>query len=312
MKHRVVADFEYVLGQERWHKVGSELSIFGVDFAVEFVQDGKFEIDTNGDGNLNDDVQGASGLVDLKGKDEDGNVFHYGVRFKKDGARKYSWASSGAMVGKVEGSSLFLIDANANGSYGDFGIDAVVIGNGRNAGYLSKVINIGGKLFDVDVSNDGTSFKTKRYVGETGMLKLGKLKGVHAKPVAAILKMNASISFEFAGASKGLLVPTGGYTLASAFLERGPETARVRGRNMRPVIVEDGGEAQLTWGGPLEGTMAMPTVADTTATIRPTIQITGTAGEEYYDFLPKGKAPTYELFDAETEKRLAKGTFPAG
>ncbi len=312
MKHRGIAEFDFALGKETWKDVGSEIDVLGVAFPVEFEQAMKFVIDSNGDGKPDRDIKGQTGYVELKGKNAAGEVFHYGVRFENKGERKYSWAASGAMVGRIGGQAVSIIDANANGRYDDYGTDGLVIGTGIGAGYVSRVVNLGGDLFDFEVSADGTTVKTRPYGGETGTLKLGKLGGLKADVANAIFTSGREIAFQVAGETRGLAVPVGDYRLDSALLKRRAESARVRSGRMPVAKVTAGLESLVNWGGPLTGEVPAPRVHEGNATLNPAVKVFGQAGEEYYDFQPKGKVPSYELFDANTGKRLAKGKFPAG
>ena len=64
--------------------------------------------------------------------------------------------------------------------------------------------------------------------------------------------------------------------------------------------------------GPDRVDLPSPRLQDGKAVVSPNVQVFGSLGEEYYDFQPKGKVPTFELYDANTGKRLQKGKFPAG
>ena len=312
MKHRASEKFDYVLGQEKWQSLGDEITLFGQEFPVEMIGPVHFEIDSNGDGRVDRDVKGDDGFVDLKGEDAQGQVFHYGVRFRNDGERKWSWAASGAMTGKVEGLTMAVIDANANGRYDDLGVDGLAIGTDRGAGYVSRIVSIGGKLFEFAVNADGTEVKTRPYTGETGVLTLKKIKGIKASVVTAIARQGKDVSFQIAGAKKGMVVPVGDYVLADAFLKGSSETARIRMGRMERLEVATDGETELQLGGPLTGEVPSPRLQDGKAVVSPNVQVFGSLGEEYYDFQPKGKVPTFELYDANTGKRLQKGKFPAG
>ena len=227
MRHRASEKFDYVLGQEKWQPLGDEISLFGQEFPVEMIGPVHFEIDSNGDGRVDRDIKGSDGFVDLK-ENAEGQVFHYGVRFRNEGEREWSWTASGAMAGKVEGLTMAVIDANANGRYDDLGVDGLVIGKDRGAGYVSRIVNIDGKLFEFDINADGTEVRTRPYTGETGVLTLKKIKGIKASVVTAIARQGKDVSFQIAGAKKGVVVPVGDYVLADAFLEGGSETARIR------------------------------------------------------------------------------------
>ena len=312
MKHRASEKFDYVLGQEKWQSLGDEITLFGQEFPVEMIGPVHFEIDSNGDGRVDRDIKGSDGFVDLKGEDELGEVFHYGVRFRNDGERKWSWTASGAMTGKVEGLTMAVIDANANGRYDDFGVDGLAVGKDLGAGYVSRIVSIDGKLFEFEVNADGTEVKTRPYTGETGVLTLKKIKGIKASVVTAIARQGKDVSFQIAGAKKGMVVPVGDYVLADAFLRGSSETARIRMGRMERLEVATGAEVELQLGGPLTGEVPSPRLQDGKAVVSPNVQVFGSLGEEYYDFQPKGKVPTFELYDANTGKRLQKGKFPAG
>ncbi|MGB0332593.1 MAG: hypothetical protein ACPGPE_12355 [Planctomycetota bacterium] len=312
MRHRASEKFDYVLGQEKWQPLGDEISLFGQEFPVEMIGPVHFEIDSNGDGRVDRDIKGSDGFVDLKGENAEGQVFHYGVRFRNEGEREWSWTASGAMAGKVEGLTMAVIDANANGRYDDLGVDGLVIGKDRGAGYVSRIVNIDGKLFEFDINADGTEVRTRPYTGETGVLTLKKIKGIKASVVTAIARQGKDVSFQIAGAKKGVVVPVGDYVLADAFLEGGSETARIRMGRMEELEVATGAEVDIQLGGPLVGEVPTPRLQDGKAVVSPNVQVFGSLGEEYYDFQPKGKVPTFELYDANTGKRLKKGKFPAG
>ena len=312
LKHRAIEDFDYVLGQEKWKTLGSEIDVFGHEFPLEVLGPMRFEIDSNGDGDPDEDVKGAEGFVDLKGENEDGQVFHYGVRFKNTGQRKWSWTTSGVMTGKVGGVLVAVIDANADGSYDDYGVDGLVIGSNRGAGYVSRIVNIDGELYDFEVSKDGTEIKTRPWTGETGTLSLEKIKGIKAKVANAIFKKGRDVAFDLGSARGAVKVPVGDYVLDAAFLERGSESARVRSGRRKAIAVEAGSEVEIPWGGDLTAEMPAPTVRAGKVTLNPSVKIYGENGEEYYDFQPVGKAPSFEIKDANTGKRLKKGKFPSG
>ena len=106
--------------------------------------------------------------------------------------------------------------------------------------------------------------------------------------------------------------PVGDYVLADAFLKGSSETARIRMGRMERLEVATDGETELQLGGPLTGEVPSPRLQDGKAVVSPNVQVFGSLGEEYYDFQPKGKVPTFELYDANTGKRLQKGKFPSG
>jgi hypothetical protein len=314
LKHRGQEDFQVVLPEATkvWRTLGDSLVVNGVEFPLEVQGDLKFEIDTDGDETVDEAVRGNAGFVKLAAKDSKGESFEYSVRFRNDGAKKWSWAPSGVMQGKVRGTIVSFIDRNGNGRYNDLGQDAYAIGSDRGAAYLSDVINIGDTLYEVEVSENGATVKTQPYTGPTGRLIVPAPKDVKGDLIAAVFTKGAS-SFNFAGASKGIVVPAGEYTFASGHIERGGESVAMSKGEMAKVTVPEGGEFTVSWGGPVSGFIPNPTVADGKARVVPTFELFGSAGEAYGDFMPAVKsAPKILAIDKESGKVLAKGTFPAG
>lgn len=313
LKHRGLEDFTVVLPDAKgvWKKLGESLVVHGIEFPLEVQGDLKFEIDTDGDEAVDTAVKGNAGFVELAGKDEGGNPFHYAVRFTNTGAKAWNWAPSHVMTGKVRGTVLSFVDRNGNGRYDDLGQDAYVVGTERAAAYLSSVVNIGGELFELELDKSGASVKSRPYTGPTGLLAATSLSEIKGDLVAAVFT-SGTMSFNVAGQPNGLKVPVGKYSFASGHLERGTESATMARGRMEPVEVTADTKLEVAWGGPLYGEIDEPTTTKDSITVRPTLYIFGKAGEAYGDFLPQGKAPKVEILDKETGKVLKKGTFPAG
>jgi len=313
LKHRSMTDFNVVLPDAKgvWKTLGESLYLQGVEFAIEVQGDLKFEIDTDGDGDLDEAVKGNAGFVELTGKDESGASFKYAVRFRNDGAKKWSWSPSHVVQGRIQGTTVSFVDRNGNGRYDDLGQDAYYVGNERGAALLSTVIHLDGKLFELEVDKTGNVAKTKPFVGETGTLQAASLADLKGDLVSAVFT-SGGMSFNVAGHTKGLLVPVGKYTLASGYIERGSESASIARGRMEPIEVTAGGASAVEWGGPLTGELDEPSVSGDKVTVRPNFHIFGKAGESYVDFLPVGRSPKVYILDAETGKELKKGTFPAG
>lgn len=314
LKHRAMEDFQIVLPDAKgaWKNLGGSLTVHGVEFPVEVQGDLKFEIDSNGDETVDTAVKGNAGFVELTGKDADGALFRYAVRFRNEGAKKWSWAPAHVMQGKVRGNVMSFIDRNGNGRYDDLGQDAYTLGSERGAAYLSNVVNIGGELFELEVDKTGATAKTRPYTGPTGILSASLPAEIKGSLVAAVFTNGAS-SFNLAGQSKGVKVPAGKYTFASGHVERGGESAAMSKGRMEPVEVAADASVTIEWGGPLVGEIDDPTVTKDKVTVRPNFYIFGKAGEAYGDFFPAVKAaPKILVLDKETGKVLKKGTFPAG
>jgi hypothetical protein len=264
------------------------------------------EIDTNGDGRVDDKIKGDSGYAKLRGKTENGERFSYAVRFKFD--RGYKWASSGAMVGKLKGFTFSVIDQNGNGTYDDYGVDAMVIGATDAASFLSKVVNLGGELYELEISEDGQDVQLSPFEGETGILNLASDYDSRGDLVAAVVKLGRDVSFNLAGHKSGLRVPAGKYDFHSGFTRKGLETAQIARGKSRPMPVEAGKSFTLEWGGPVVAEFDYR-VKDETITVKPNVQFYGAGGEEYVRFQPDAKSPKILVKDRTTGKLLDSGRF---
>lgn len=77
-------------------------------------------------------------------------------------------------MGKVRGQVFAVHDADGNGKFNDYGHDTVVIGRGRKQEVrpLSKYMEIGGGLYEVEVHPSGVRVKTKPYTGVLALLEV--------------------------------------------------------------------------------------------------------------------------------------------
>jgi hypothetical protein len=265
-------------------------------------------VDSNGDGKVDVKAKGTSGHVVLKGTGENGQSFTYAIRLANEGGWKF--AAGGAMVGKIKGESVKLIDQNNDGTYDDWGVDAMIIGSGDAASYLSKVVNLGGALYELDIQADGTELSVKPFTGETGTLDLrasfesqGKLES------AVVVSEDGQISFNLANAKSGAKVPAGSYRLAHGRVTAGAESVTVKAGRMRPIIVGNDETVRPEWGGPIKAEFTY-THEKGTLTIRPTdLFFFGRSGEEYVKWVPDGAPPKFIVKDAETGRELLTARF---
>lgn len=279
----------------------------GEFFAAE--RDGlKLSVDTTANGRLNKDVKGAGGYLTLRSKGDDGKMFHYAVRLVGSSAG-YRYASSGVMAGTVGGVPVRLIDLNNNGIYNEFGKDALIVGKGKSAGYLSKVISHAGKLYDFEVSEDGSEVSVTPFDGESGTVNgLSGYKSKGRLTNAVISDSSGEISFNLTD-SKDLRVPVGDYTIVAGLITKGNNTARIRQGKMRPVRVEADKPTKLAWGARVTAEFTHA-VDGRDVKIEPSaVHYYGAAGEEYYDFVPGAKSPKFLVYDKTTHKQLGKGIF---
>lgn len=312
LKHRGIEDFQIVLPDAKgvWKSLGDSVNVLGNEFAIEIGGDMKFEIDSDADETVDTAVKGNAGFVELRAKNGEESL-RYAVRFRNDGAKKWSWAPAHVMQGKVRGTILNVVDRNGNGRYDDMGEDAYSFGSDRAAAYLSSVINIDGSLFELQIDKLGTTVRTRPYTGPTGTLVAGMPAELKGELVAAVFR-SGTYSFNVAGSDNGVKVPEGSYSFESGFLERGSESATMSRGSMKPIEVGADAKSEVAWGGPLTGEIRPPTQTSDKITVQPTMTISGSAGEAYGDFLPQGKSPKVQIIDKATGKVLKKGTFPSG
>jgi hypothetical protein len=310
LSYQAQENWSIILPRETWHAADPYCGIAHANdeqgFATEQTGVMALEIDTNGDGKLDDKVKGARGYAKLRGKTEAGDAFTYAVRFKFEG-KAFKWAPSGAMVGKLKGQVFKVIDQDGDGTYDDYGIDAMVIGSTDAASFLSKVVNVGGELFELEINADGSQVTTKPYQGESGILDLASGFTSNGTLVAAVVA-SGDLSFNVADAALGMRVPAGSYELASGFVEKAGETVWSRRGKSTSIDVKAGETRRLEWGGPIVAEFDYK-VSGETITVQPDVKFYGAFGEEYFQFWPEAKSPKILVTDKATGKLVASGRF---
>jgi hypothetical protein len=300
------------LPSETWLPAATELAIphsEGTGFVCA-VDGPKLMVDTNADGRVDMPVKGVSGFLKLVGKTEAGDKFMYPVRFRKVGDG-WEWSSSGAMRGRVQGTMLTIIDQNNNGRFNDFGVDAMMVGDDRTAGYLSKVVNLKGDLYNLDVNGGGSEVKVSPYAGETGMIDLRSGFKSYGRLEAAIVvhATDAALAFNLADAKGGMRVPVGNYVLKAGLASKGGESCLIKAGDSAPIEVKTEGVASLEWGAPVVADVGFAQTGKQ-VNIQPTnVRFFGRAGEEYHTWNPDGASPKFLIKDAESGRLLKEARF---
>jgi hypothetical protein len=279
----------------------------GSGFTVE--TDGTaLAVDTNGDGKVEERVKGLAGIVVLKIKTSAGAPLSYGVRIVMHNG-KWHYLPGSAMSGRLQGQDVKVIDLNGNGRYDDYGTDAMIFGKGTSGSYLSKVVSTGGKLFEIEVTADGTSIKSAPFTGESGTLNVTQgFKADGNLSSAVVLDEKNRFSFELSGNKSGLVVPAGDYRLMFGFVRNGAEQAKIRAGNSKPITVKANDSTSLTWGTPLEIEFNYVVNKDK-LTVPIDIKFFGKLGEEYYDFKPEALSPRIVVFDKQSKQKITEGRF---
>jgi hypothetical protein len=289
LKYKAMPTFDLVLPEETWSNGSGGIAIAhqGGDRFDTDVEKMTLRIDSDGDGKLDVTAKGTSGYAVLNAKRADGSALTYGLRFRNNGA-VCQYASSGAMVGAIEGVPIQLVDQNNNGVFNEVGVDAIVVGQRRAASFLSKVVNLKGKLFELEVNALGTQAKTKPYAGASGTLSLRRgLKLLGDLHSAVVSDESKTLSFEVSSAADGIRVPAG---------------------KMKPLVVSDGGTTTMQWGAPLMAEFNYTRDGEE-ITVQPQVMFLGRGGEQWHTLLPDAKSPKLMFFDKDSDKLIATKRF---
>jgi hypothetical protein len=282
----------------------------GGDGFVAALEDGQLLIDTDGDGKTDASAKGKAGFAVLKGKSAAGRDFSYAVRLVNENGWKY--ASSGWVAAKVKGVDLRLIDQDGNGRYDDYGVDAMIVGGGESASLLSRVVNLNGVLYDLEVAPDGLEASVAPHKGPSGVLDLAKDFQSQGKLDWLIVQSkDRAVSFDLASVKDGLRVPAGEYAVTCGVISQGAETAQILAGRMQPIVVKDGGTAAPAWGGPLQMEFSY-SLKDGELKIATDTRFFGRAGEEYANWKPDGGSPKFHVKDAATKEELLVAWYGSG
>lgn len=313
-------DWTLLLPDEQFAKVGEGIAFphAGGEHFTAKLEGTVLWVDRDGDGECEAKVEplegGETALMVLRAENEEGADRSYAIRLSSDGA--WSYSASGAMVGQLAGSRIQLVDQNNNGRFDDYGADAMIVGRGRAAAFLSRVVNVDGELYRLDVTSDGTRIDATPFTGESGMLDLGSDLETKARMRSVVLVgEDGETSFEVSRScsdrkAKGFKLPAGSYTLHSGQVALGKGHAELRGGRMKPVKVSAGQTTELSWGGPVRAEFAYRQSGDEVQIGPGDIRYYGRAGEEYSNFMPLGSSPDFAIKDKKTGEVLVNAKFP--
>jgi hypothetical protein len=273
----------------------------GADFRAD-VDGEALLIDADGDGELETRVEGDAGFVVL----EHGGR-RYGVSLKK--AAVWTFVAGSVVTGEVDGTKVRIVDQNHNGRFDDVGEDAMVVGNGRAASFLSEVASIGGALMTIDVAADGGTLRFAPFAGETGELSLRAV--TDGKVMAAVLNStDKRYSVHLSKHDASVVVPAGDYELHSGVLSlAGSRVSMAKGRS-KPFTVAPASAAKLSWGGPAKAEFAFQEKVGELTFDPNRIWFYGANKEEYRDWNPVGKSPLIMVVDRSTGAVIAETRFP--
>ncbi len=273
----------------------------GADFRAD-VDGEALLLDADGDGELETRVEGDKGFVGLE---HDGR--RYGVSLTK--AAEWTFVAGSVVTGEVDGTKVRVIDQNHNGRFDDVGEDAMVVGNGRAASFLSEVVSIGGALTKIEVAADGSSLRFEPFTGATGELSLRAV--TDGKVMAAVLNsIDKRISVHLSKHDAKVVVPAGEYELHSGVLSlAGSRVSMAKGRS-KSFAVAPSADAELAWGGPAKAEFAYQEKPGELTFDPNRIWFYGANNEEYRNWNPVGKSPLIMVVDRSTGAVIAETRFP--
>lgn len=307
LKHSAHERWNFVLPAERWHNADKAIELpGGMTFETEISGTNKIEIDANSDGDCEVTVR-STGFVTLRSKNSEGDLIKYSIRLRNTGAKRFEWTTGSSMKGQVAGQTLHVFDQDGNGKYSDWGVDAIAIGNNKSASLLSKVVLMSGKLYHFDVTEDGREVSVAPFAGETGTLNaVGDFES-KGKLTSAVFQ-DGDTSFCVANFRKGVAIPVGTYRFVSGRVEKGSASVSIRPGSMQKFAVLTGGETNVEWGADVSGEFSFQQ-KDDKVTVQANFKFFGSAGEEYYDFQPRGKGPKIIISDAERGLEIKEARF---
>jgi len=259
-------------------------------------------IDADGDGSLETRVEGDKGFVVLEK-----NGRRYGVRLKA--SPKWTFEAGSVVMGKIGSTKIRIIDQNHNGRFDDIGKDAMVIGNGRAASFLSETVTIDGALHTIKVAKDGTKLSFAPFAGDVGKLSLHAV--TNGKVMAAVLNSkDGRHSVHLSKQDAEVSVPTGEYVLHSGVLSLSGSRVKMQQGRSKSIQVASDAEVKLSWGGPAKAEFAYADQGDELVFDPNRIWFYGAVNEEYRDWNPVGKSPLIVVTDKATGKVVAETRFP--
>jgi hypothetical protein len=309
LKHKKFKKWSIILPKETFTPANGTIKVphaGGEGFVTE-IDGTALAVDANGDGKVDTKAKGSSGLITLKGKTAEGKSFKYSVRLRNEGG--WQWSAGGAMVGKLGGESITLVDQNNNGKYNDFGEDAMIIGKSDAAAFLSKVVSLKGALYNLSVSTDGRELSATPWTGATGRLNVAKDYESKAKLITAVVAAGADgISFDLARAKNGMLLPVGEYRIVSGMVTKGQQSARIKGGDRTYNVTADA-DISVKWGGPLRAEFDYDVKGDQVTFDPSKVWYYGQAGEEYTTWMPSGLSPKFVLTRKKNARRIREARF---
>lgn len=286
-------------------------------FGVKELED-SIVVDSDADGKADKQLAKEGGFVVLKISYEEKKEVSCAIEIINDGER-LQYRRHGWQTGRYKGVSISVIDENSNAEYNEIGKDAVVFGNSKCAAVLGNVVEIKGKLYEMEVQKDGSSLRLRTIELPAGQLFLmksykgrGKVNYLVVYGTVKIDKDKYVVSFELSGQRKALEVPAGEYYIRAGEV-MGPGNAKIQIRSSpksKKFKVKAGKLAAYDWGAPGVFDFKYTLHKDGTLRVRPSeVFLYGPLGERYRGWGPKMIVPRVQVMN-EAGKIIADQPFP--
>jgi hypothetical protein len=304
LDYEVITRWEWELPDEVWRPLGASLTVGGVTFAFT-PNDRVLEIDADGNGRMDTRVRKDEGLVTLRAKALGGT---YAVRVRREGDA-WSWAPGGMLTGRIEGVKVRLLDLDGDGRHGTHGVDALIVGRLRHAGFMTEVAAIDGALVHLEVEEDGDGARMRTHAYQGPVAHLDARSGFESSgALECAIFRSGNVYIDAASTKKPLLVPCGTYELVLGRVTRGARQARIAPGRFMPIELAEGAHHEITWGGRLHADFTYHVLRDE-LTVNPDVHFFDEAGAEYLGFAPIAKAPLLRVRNAETGNLVQFGRF---
>jgi hypothetical protein len=307
LSHKRFRDWTIELPAETFTTIGDGISLAGGRYHFAATMEGSnLALDLDADGTTDVRITGAEGSALLH--HEDG--FRYAIRLKRD-ANGWSFAASGAMVGKLGDVRLALIDQDNDGIFGEVGEDALLVGRGRIATWLGSTFLHEGRTMALDFDPASGQLLLSDWQGETGLLSVAT--GFHGKGKllsAVVRSLDSAHCFDLAGTEGAVPVPVGRYRIVSGRIGLGESAVTVAAGNSPVFEVRSDAPRELDWGGPVRAEFEFQRPGDELAFAPERVWYFGASGEQYLQWKPVGRSPLFKVIDRSSGQEVARAVFP--
>lgn len=272
------------------------------------------EIDLNNDGKVDTKAKGKDTVIPCQLLSADGVKYDYCFRVTRveTGGADVDWIyqRSCYVEGTYDSVKIRVIDDNTDGIYGQFGRDAIAIGNDADhAAPLGPVVNIKNKLYRLKLNASGTRLGLKPFDGPTGRIDVVKGYATLGKLVWAVFRGGDSwFDCAVKGKDTEVVVPVGSYALEMGRVYGRPQGARIRNGSLSAVEVKADQVATLEWGGPVKLDFSYNFEGRILKIDPQQITAVGRGGEVYWRWEPEDLTPKVVIRNKASKKLVHKGT----